>query len=235
MNKVYAMIAILTFGAPLAAAEPAAPQLPFIDAAMVRSLMPEKVAINISAAFPKAQRASMETEKIVPLVSKDSGLTQRASAPDTAAAREIAAIAKSPDSPFGAIDSGNLGLSAYRLTPEAANMTVRLVRKAFPGISLGNRPYAAAGPQLILVVTSEDEASVYMYEQGSSNGRLSRLADFNTADAVDAFYSDPQLAAFASGYDRYDWPGVLQGLAGKGRGIALPLGAGSARPYWWNN
>ncbi|MCM2267123.1 MAG: hypothetical protein NDI60_05035 [Elusimicrobiales bacterium] len=160
---------------------------------------------------------------------------ERASSQDQASAREIIAIAKRADSPFGGIEDGNLGLSAYRLTPEAANMTVKLVKKAFPGIALGNRKYAAAGPQLVLVITSDDEAYVHMYDQDPSTGKLTRIDDFNSVDAVEVFYGDAQMAALAAGYEDYDWTGVLQGLAGKGRGIPLPLGKGSAQPYWWSN
>ncbi len=55
MFKAYAMIAILTLGAPLAAAELAAPQLPLIDASEVRAQLTDKETINIGAAFPGLQ------------------------------------------------------------------------------------------------------------------------------------------------------------------------------------
>jgi hypothetical protein len=54
MTKTYTMLLILALGAP-AAAEFAAPELPFIDAAVVRSQPFEKESINIGAAFPGMQ------------------------------------------------------------------------------------------------------------------------------------------------------------------------------------
>ena len=42
MTKAYAMMLILTLGAPLAAAELTAPQLPLIDAAAVRAQLADK-------------------------------------------------------------------------------------------------------------------------------------------------------------------------------------------------
>lgn len=52
MTKTYAMFLILALGAP-AAAELAAPELPFIDAAVVRAQPFEKGDLNIDAAFVK--------------------------------------------------------------------------------------------------------------------------------------------------------------------------------------
>lgn len=54
MNKTFALALILALGAP-AAAEPAAPELPFIDAAVVRAQPFRKENINIGAAFPGMQ------------------------------------------------------------------------------------------------------------------------------------------------------------------------------------
>jgi len=54
MTKTYTLLLILALGAP-AAAELAAPELPFIDAAVVRSQPFEKEGINIGAAFPGMQ------------------------------------------------------------------------------------------------------------------------------------------------------------------------------------
>jgi hypothetical protein len=63
MFKTYTMIAILTLGAPLAAAELAAPQLPLIDAAAVRAQLTDKETINIGAAFPGLQTCQFTAVK----------------------------------------------------------------------------------------------------------------------------------------------------------------------------
>lgn len=54
MTRTFALTLILALGAP-AAAEPAAPELPLIDAAVVRAQPFEKENINIGAAFPGMQ------------------------------------------------------------------------------------------------------------------------------------------------------------------------------------
>lgn len=54
MKNILALSLILALGAP-AAAEPAAPELPYIDAAVVRAQPFEKQNINIGAAFPGMQ------------------------------------------------------------------------------------------------------------------------------------------------------------------------------------
>ncbi len=158
----------------------------------------------------------------------------RAATLDQAAAAAIKAVAGQPDSDLGPVNGGNLGLSAYRLGPDAANRAARLAKQAFPGIAPGNAAYSAAGPQLILVITSEDEPYVYLYNQDPAAGRLKALGYFNIVDAVEAFYADPQLAALAAGYADWDWAGVLDGLAGKGIGAPIALGPGSARSWWWS-
>lgn len=158
----------------------------------------------------------------------------RADTLDQAAAAALQAMAGQPGSDLGPVNGGNLGLSAYRLGPDAANRAARLAKQAFPGIAPGNAAYSAAGPQLLLVITSDDEPYVYLFNQDPATGRLAALASFNIVDAVEAFYADPQLAALADGYEDWDWAGALDGLAGKGIGAPVPLGPGSAPAWWWS-
>lgn len=156
---------------------------------------------------------------------------------DETAARAIKAIAGADDPPFGAIDGGNRGLSAYRLTTRAANLTAWLVEASFPGINLGGKDYSDLGPQLILIVTSDDEPAAHMYDQDRGSGELSRIADFSLADSCERLGSNGSLLkriAPGADPDTLDWPTVLNGLLGPGNSSPVPLGEGSAEPYWWN-
>lgn len=156
---------------------------------------------------------------------------------DEAAAGAIRAIAGSENSPFGPINGGNRGLSAYRLTTRAANLTAWLVEAAFPGINLGGKDYSDLGPQLILIITSDDEPAAHMYDQNRDTGELSRIADFSLTDSCERLGSDRRLLErIAPGADPETlyWPTVLNGLLGSGNSSPIQLGKGSAKPYWWN-
>ncbi len=155
---------------------------------------------------------------------------------DEAAAGAVKAIAARDDSPFGAVDGGNLGLSAYRLTTRAANRTAWLVESSFPGINLGGKDYSDLGPQLILVITSDDEPAAHMYDQDRVSGELSRIADFSLTNACEHLDSDRSLLEkLTPGADpgTLEWPAMLNGLFGSGNSSPIPLGEGSAKPYWW--
>lgn len=156
---------------------------------------------------------------------------------DEAAAKAITAIAGGDDSPFGAVDGGNRGLSAYRLTTRAANLTAWLVESSFPGINLGGKDYSDLGPQLILIITSDDEPAAHMYDQDRVSGALTRVADFSLTEACERLGSNASLLkriAPGTDPDTLAWPAVLNGLLGSGNSSPVPLGEGSARPYWWN-
>ncbi len=157
------------------------------------------------------------------------------SAADRASAGEIAAIAAGADSPFGSLDGGNLGLSAYRLSPEAANLTLRLVKDVFPGIQPAKPSYSASGPRLVLVVTSDDEPYVHMYNQDPASGRLTPVEYFNSADAGGPYKDGALNSALPYDDAGTPWVAVLTGLAGPGRATPLPLGQGSASAWWWMN
>lgn len=155
---------------------------------------------------------------------------------DDAAAGAVKAIAARDDSPFGAVNGGNRGLSAYRLTTRAANRTAWLVESSFPGINLGGKDYSDLGPQLILVITSDDEPAAHMYDQDRVSGKLSMVADFSLTNACERLGSNGDLLErLAPGADpgTLEWPAMLTGLLGSGNSSPISLGEGSAKPYWW--
>lgn len=155
---------------------------------------------------------------------------------DEAAAGALKAIAAADDSPFGAVGGGNRGLSAYRLITRAANRTAWLVEASFPGINLGGKEYSDFSPQLILVITSDDEPAAHMYEQDRVSGKLSRVADFSLTDACERLGSNRSLLEKivpGADPDTLAWPVLLNGLLGAGNSSPVSLGGGSAKPYWW--
>ncbi|OGR41179.1 MAG: hypothetical protein A2X35_07230 [Elusimicrobia bacterium GWA2_61_42] len=264
MTKTYSMLLILALGAP-AAAELAAPQLPFIDAAVVRAQPFEKETINIGAAFPGMQTCGFTAAqgKLCVFTCKDGSTVNRpalasslvpngcakfimvpsaktqnkgaVTAADRVSAREIAALAAAANSPFGSLDGGNLGLSAYRLSPEAANLAIKLVKEIYPGMQAVTTAYSAFGPRLIFVITSDDEPYVHMYNQDPASGRLTPAGDFNSADAGGPYKNAALNSALPYNQNVDPLVTLLTGLAGPGRGTPLPLGQGSASAWWWMN
>jgi len=115
------------------------------------------------------------------------------------------------------MDGGNMGLSAYKLTAAAANKAVKTISQAFPGIDLAGKQYVEGGAALIMIVVSEDEPYIHMYDQDAQTGAMTRIEDFNVIGLDDT----------------KDWPDAMTQLLDNGKATVVPLGTGSAEPYWW--
>lgn len=200
--------------------------------------------LGLSADIDERYGTSGDLADIIPFLAaregklpdKTGGKADDASNPDSQAAAAIRAIAAREESPFGALNGGNRGLSAYRMTTRAANRAAWLVESSFPGINLGGKEYSDVGPQLILVITSDDEPAAHMYDQDRASGKLLRIAEFSITEACERLGSNGSLLekiAPGADPDTLDWPALLSGLLGSGNSAPVPLGEGSAPPYWW--
>lgn len=138
------------------------------------------------------------------------------------AAEFIKETAAREDSPFGAIDGHNGGLSAYRLTTAAANQAMETLERYLPGLHLDGKAYVDGGPALVMIVVSDDEPIIHMYDQDPKTGEMKRVDDFNVLGLAEQ--EDPQEA---------DWSNCLMRLIDEDNSQLIPLGPGSADPYWW--
>ena len=130
----------------------------------------------------------------------------------------IKRTASREDSPFGSVAGGNLGLSAYALNGKAADRTIKKIAASFPGMALSGKNYSDGWHRLVLVVTSDDEPYVHMYDQDRGTGAMVPVDYFNSADLNEG----------------EDWSSALDAILNGGLSAPIPLGKGSADPYWWS-
>ena len=135
------------------------------------------------------------------------------------------------DGPFGSIDGGNLGLSAYRLSPPTATRLLAAAKEICPG----SRPLQSARfdptrQQMLAVLTSDDEPHVHIAMQSKSDGACQIIGDVNAV-----YFPDLPEERFQEIFPRVsrdaDWDGCLTSLFSKES--YLSLGDGAAERLWW--
>jgi hypothetical protein len=118
---------------------------------------------------------------------------------------------------FPAIDSGNLGVSAFVPTPAQAKALLATAKEMAPGAKdIVNAKLDPAKQQLVVVLTSDDEPAIHLCLQDKTTGAMKHLGNVSAIDL-------PSKEG--------DWSKPLTTLA-KGAQW-LKLGEGSAEPNWW--
>lgn len=142
MIKPYAMILILALGAPLAAAELTAPQLPLIDAATVRAQLTDKETINIGATFPGMQTCQFTSVKGKTCVftCKDGSTVSR---PAIQSSLVPNGCAKSVMVPAGNKAAVNIALARPLLAAKMQSNLLRTVAVTLRGLEQQNSPEKA--------------------------------------------------------------------------------------------
>lgn len=189
-----------------------------------------------SGGFENLAGFGVSAEKLeIPAVSSPDR-AQTAARLTALAAAFLKRTANSGTSPFGAIDAGNCGVSAYRFAPESANLMMELSAKTYPKAGIPGKAYAAGGPSLIAVVASWDDPEISLYEQNVDTGGMSpvalRLDVIGMVEYLkhhDAKLRDQIVPGLHPSY--LEWDILLGGLFS--RSTPIPLGEGSAEPYWW--
>ncbi len=135
------------------------------------------------------------------------------------------------DSDFGTIDGGNLGLTAYSLTPGKTKELLTLARDIYPGArELKGYQFNPTTTNMVAVVTSEDEPHIHLCPQSKSSGQVGKpIIDLNVVDLSSG--SEEAFQAACPGADVEDWGSAMTAIFEKQR--HLHLGEGSAEHLWW--
>lgn len=118
---------------------------------------------------------------------------------------------------FPALDSGNLGVSAFVPSQAQAKALLADAKQLYPGLpAVQAAKLDPAKNQLVVVLTSDDEPALHLALQDKKSGALRYLGEANSIDlpSKDGDFGEA-LTRVAKGAK---W---------------LPLGEGSAQPNWW--
>lgn len=135
------------------------------------------------------------------------------------------------DSDFGTVDGGNMGLTAYSLSPSKSKALLSAAKDIYPGAKeLKGFQFNSNTTNLVAVIKSEDEPYVYLCPQSKSTGACGvTVIGINSVDLTSA--NEELFQAACPGADQEDWGSALTGIFSKER--HLKLGEGSADHLWW--
>ena len=140
------------------------------------------------------------------------------------------------ETPFGTLDAGNCGLTAYVIPSDKAQAVAAAAKEMYPGAKdFQALNFDPAKQRMVGVLVSEDEPKLFVCTQNRADGQCQVINDIGFVGGMctDSLSEGTMeaLVPAASGKDREDdWEFLSGALEGS---QPLNLGEEAGQPFWW--